>query len=541
MLVLPLRDILHGHIGSGQFFILTDTFNICHPSYESVSILPPDIRQEIVNLAAEYPAFRPHELATICFVKFGRKPSPRTIKLILATGPKPSRSRRIVSFHEMTDPFARRRVIIQLHAEGWNAKSIAGYLQTSRQTVHTTLKRWADEQFAGLYDQSHTPHHPATKVTLKAMREVKRLAENPELGAYRVSAALEQMGIKLSRSTCGRLLAVNRDLYHLQMSAKGGRPKAAMPFKAERRHQFWSVDIRYLDMHRLPSVEMVYCITILENFSRAVLASAISLRQDTEAFFAVFYKAVRAYGVPEVLVSDNGSIFTSHATRMVCEQIGISKQEIKKRRPYQNYIETMFNVQRRMADWSFEKAQTWEDLLAAHEKWMRDYNFQKHMAHEKREDGCHSPAAVLGWVKGMQPEPDLIYRAFDAICETRTLTKAGYARFRNFLLYGERGLAGKKTLINIFQDVLTLEYGEHHLSRYSVEWQPDDKHLLRVGHPRLYDHPYQSPQLPLWESDEVEWFVIIRNTPPLHHHRRKKGRVVLIQSPLWMIDTGASG
>src|SRR5947209_7781168 len=131
----------------------------------------------------------------------------------------------------------------------------------------------------------------------------------------------------------------------------------------------------------------------------------------------------------------------------------------------------IIGVQRRMADWSFEKAQTWEDLLAAHEKWHRDYNFQKHMAHEKRDDGCHSPAAVLGWIKGMQPEPDLVYRTFSAICETRTLTKAGYAKFRNFLLYGEQGLAGKRALINIFQDVLTLEYGEHPLSRYSVEWQ----------------------------------------------------------------------
>ncbi|MBV9688667.1 MAG: transposase family protein [Ktedonobacteraceae bacterium] len=76
--------------------------------------LPPDIRQEIVNLAAEYPAFRPHEMATICFVKFGHQPSPRTIKLVLATGPKPSRSRCIAPFHEITDSFARRRAIIQL-------------------------------------------------------------------------------------------------------------------------------------------------------------------------------------------------------------------------------------------------------------------------------------------------------------------------------------------------------------------------------------------------------------------------------------------
>src|SRR5437868_15153871 len=30
--------------------------------------LPPDIRQEIIDLYAQYPAFHPHEIATICFV-----------------------------------------------------------------------------------------------------------------------------------------------------------------------------------------------------------------------------------------------------------------------------------------------------------------------------------------------------------------------------------------------------------------------------------------------------------------------------------------
>lgn len=39
-----------------------------------------------------------------------------------------------------------------------------------------------------------------------------------------------------------------------------------------------------------------------------------------------------------------------------------------------------------MADWHFERAQTWEDLLAAHEKWHRDYNYPKHQGHDDRED-----------------------------------------------------------------------------------------------------------------------------------------------------------
>jgi transposase InsO family protein len=497
--------------------------------------LPPDIRQEIVDLHTQYPAFHPHELATICFVKFNRKPAPATIKLILASGPKPSSTaRRHPRYAEMESTAERRRVVIRLHADGWNAKSIAGYLEVSRQTVHTTLKRWAEEQFAGIEEKSHA-RTGVRKVDLKAVQEVKKLSQNPLIGAYRVSAALEQMGIKLSRATCGRLLALNRDLYHFQ-APRRPRPKADMPFRAARRHELWSVDIRYLDMHTLPGVEMVYCIPLLENFSQAILASAISLRQDNEAFFAVLYAAIRKHGVPEILVSDNGSVFTSHATRRVCEQLGIEKKEIQKGRPYQNYIEAAFGVQRRMADWSFEKAHTWEDLLAAHDKWMADYNFQKHMAHEERQDGCHSPAAVLGWVKGMQPEPELVHQAFEAICETRRLNKAGYAKFRNFLLYGERSLAGQQTLVNIFQDMLTLEYQQEKLSRYSVEWQPDERHLARVGNPRLFQHPYPPAQLDLWELGEVEWFVIIRAEPPVRRQKHKS-QVLLVHLPLFAEGT----
>ena len=83
----------------------------------------------------------------------------------------------------------------------------------------------------------------------------------------------------------------------------------------------------------------------------------------------------------------------------------------------------------------------------------------------------------------MRPEPELVHRVFESICETRRLNKAGYAKFRNFLLYGERGLTGQEVMVTIFQDMLTLEHQEEKLSRYSVEWQPDDRHLARVGNP----------------------------------------------------------
>jgi hypothetical protein len=54
------------------------------PTPTRQSRLPDDMRQAIVALKVEYPPFRPNELATICEVRFGRRPSSHSIKRLLA-------------------------------------------------------------------------------------------------------------------------------------------------------------------------------------------------------------------------------------------------------------------------------------------------------------------------------------------------------------------------------------------------------------------------------------------------------------------------
>ena len=117
--------------------------------------LPVEIRQAILTLKAEYPAFRPNEIASICEVRFGRRPSAHTIKRILAEESRPSSMpRRYLPYHQIADPAERRLAIIRLHSEGWNKQSIAGYLEISRETVHVTLRRWIAEGVYGLDDKS---------------------------------------------------------------------------------------------------------------------------------------------------------------------------------------------------------------------------------------------------------------------------------------------------------------------------------------------------------------------------------------------------
>jgi putative transposase len=157
--------------------------------------LPPDMRQLIVDLKAEYPGFRPNEMATICFLRFGRRPSSHTVQRVLADGPLPSiPARRFPPYAQISEPFERRKAVIILHAEGWSVSTIAAYMQTTRDTIYDILHRFATEGYAGLDDKSRAPHNPARKVTMRDINEVKKLASNPDLGAYRVMAALEQMG-----------------------------------------------------------------------------------------------------------------------------------------------------------------------------------------------------------------------------------------------------------------------------------------------------------------------------------------------------------
>ena len=477
--------------------------------------LPPSLRRLIVDLKAEYPRFSLNEIAKVCYVRFGRLPSRHTVKKVLQEEPLPLRMiRRHPPYHEIAEARERRLAVVRLHAEGWTVKAIAGYLKVNRDTVYRALKRWVEEGEAGLEDRPSGRPKEVRKVTLASMDAVRRLQRNPGLGEFRVYAALRQIGIRLSPRTVGRILALNRELYGLEKPKGSPRQAKAMPFATNRRHSYWTADVRYLDAvdeHLLG--RRAYAITVLENYSRAVLASAVSPTQDLQAFLSVLYAAVERYGSPEALVTDGGSIFRANQARTIYGTLGIDKEEIERGKPWQSYVETMFNIQRRMADWHFGKAGSWLELVAAHDAWVEDYNAQAHWAHRERQDGRRSPQEVLGWLTGIRYRPEDLKRAFFSTRFTRKLDALGYATFRRWRLYGEEGLAGKEAAVWLQEKGLRLEYRGETLSRYDVEYVRGTDRLGEVGRPRLYETTYAPPQPKLFRLDalgETGWLKTLR-------------------------------
>ncbi len=118
--------------------------------------LPPAIRRLVVDLKAEYPRFNLDEIANAVYVRFGRRPDHKTVRRILEEEPIPLRFvRRFAPYHEIPQRRDGMTAVVALHADGWSAKAISGYLRVGTSTVYRILRRWAEEGPAGLEDRPH--------------------------------------------------------------------------------------------------------------------------------------------------------------------------------------------------------------------------------------------------------------------------------------------------------------------------------------------------------------------------------------------------
>ena len=354
-----------------------------------------------------------------------------------------------------------------------------------------------------------------------------------------INTAPLREGIEVSPATCGRIMAANRQLYGLEKPKREGRTKLEMPFRASRRHEYWSADIRYIEEHLLPDPKPVYVITIFENFSRSILSSAISATQTQWDYLSVLTDAIRRYGAPEAIVTDGGGQFHSTVALQLYDMLGIRKERIDAGEPWENYAETLFSIQRRLADHAFSNARTWSEIQQAHQTWWKHYNSEHHYAHRERQDGRHSPSDVLRGVLGRTYPDEVLSRALYATQFTRQLDRHGYVRFRNWRFFGEDGLAGEEVSVWVYEGTLKVEYQATSLSLYAITLAPDHEQIAEVTNARRLETHFRSPQLDLWQFSETEWLLALRRPEPAP--RRNRGKVVALARQLPLPDVSASG
>ena len=461
-----------------------------------------------------YPPIHDRELVRIVQRKFGYKTNHHTVKHFLARHASPVQLEMpLLVFAEFADAYHARWTVVWMWAEGWNKKSIADCLKMARSHVYAIIDAFARDGFAGLEEhRTQPPPHPDTQLTLPFLKEVLDLQQAyPRAGRFRIHGLLaQQPGPDLpSEATVGRAMAINRRVHGAPGPWQSARDEQAvateprhLPYRPQYRHHLWFVDIRYLVQLE---GRWVYSLCILEGYSRTILAGLAAEHQDLPAVLQLLYAALSTYGCPEGIVSDHGAVFRAGDYEAIFKALDIEPTYIELRKPWQNLIEAQFKVQLRLADFQFERAQTFEEIQTLHAAFVETFNTTRHWAHQERPDGRRTPAEVLGWVRGRAVEPERLRHLFGQVQFLRTVNPYGFSSIHRFYIYAEQGLSRQRVSIWIAEGQLHIEYREALLARYRCAYDPRRKRLREVSHPTLYHTKFASPQLELIELDDVQW------------------------------------
>lgn len=213
----------------------------------------------------------------------------------------------------------------------------------SRKTVYKWIGRYREEGAGGLQERSRTPHrcpHAVAPEVVEQIVATKRA--HPSFGPKKVMDRLRMTQPQVSwpaDSTAGEILKaaglVKKRRY------KRPYPADPQPFElGDRTNALWSVD--YKGQYPRAGGRWCYPLTLTDNASRYLLGchgvSATDYAQAKPVLEGVF----REYGLPEGILSDNGSPFASRSAGGLTRlskwwiELGIRVHRTKPGTPTQN-------------------------------------------------------------------------------------------------------------------------------------------------------------------------------------------------------------
>jgi len=153
------------------------------------------------------------------------------------------------------------------------------------------------------------------EINLKLMGIMDRhLTDHPTEGVLSMVYLLTGLGFVIGPKRIRRLFRLmgRETLYRRKNLTKSGlreyiRPYLLRNLKIERPNQVWVTDITYIPMHK----GFMYLTAVMDVYSRKILSWGISNSQDAKWCKEVLEEAIREYGRPEIVNSDQGSQYTS--------------------------------------------------------------------------------------------------------------------------------------------------------------------------------------------------------------------------------------
>ncbi len=269
---------------------------------------------------------------------------------------------------------------------------VAARYGTSRQSVHAWRKRFEAEGLPGLEDRSRRPKTSPTRLAAEVEALICQIRrQHPRWGARRISFELGQQGLEPvpSKATVHRVL----DRNGLTRRQEQSRQRVYRRWQREAPMHLWQMDL----VGGVPLADGRECkmVTGIDDHSRFVVIAQVVAVPSGRAVCQAFTTAMRRYGVPFEVLTDNGKQFTGRHTRpqpvevlfeRVCRENGVTQRLTKPRSPTTTgKIERFHGTLRREL---LDHVAPFESMAAAQEAidaWVHAYNHARpHQALDMR-------------------------------------------------------------------------------------------------------------------------------------------------------------
>jgi len=274
----------------------------------------------------------------------------------------------------------RYRAVLEVRA-GVPVTEVAERYGVSRQSVHAWLRRYRDEGPSGLAERSHKVRHHPWQIPAEVESAVCELRRtHPRWGPKRLVFEMGRRGYgTITRSTVYRVLVRNG------LVEPKSRRRRRQDYKRWERAvamQLWQLDVTASAF--LASGREVKIVTGIDDHSRYCVIAKAVMRATARPVCQAFVDAMAVYGVPEEVLSDNGTVFTGRFIKprpaevlfeRICRENGITQRLAKPASPTTTgKIERLHqSLQNELLN-DHGPFGTIEDLQAALDAWRQDYN-----------------------------------------------------------------------------------------------------------------------------------------------------------------------
>jgi transposase InsO family protein len=200
----------------------------------------------------------------------------------------------------------RYNAVLEVLEAGLPVVEVADRYGVSRQSVHAWIARYRAGGLEGLADRSHRPNrcpHQLAAAVEARVCELRR--QHPGWGPQRLRHELERRGVMPlpSRSAIWRLLVRNR------LISPGGRrrKRAYRRWERARPMELWQLDLVEIPLADGTEIKVL---TGVDDHSRYCVSAQVMVRATGRATCRGLAAALRRYGVPEEILTDNGKQFT---------------------------------------------------------------------------------------------------------------------------------------------------------------------------------------------------------------------------------------